>query len=174
MKATIALFLIAIAIDGRTAFKGPTCLATVPNGQHSPGTQRQAETYRMWVDHTLFDQPLSQLSVEELSYEVGRITCRVRVTGKPAVQEVNLACTFTNNPEFLATSLTVARTEDNYTRAKWQRIPMDRGGETWTVMFDVPNPKPQYAACFVDVRDEFKGQPGHVTSLIRLLPTERK
>ncbi|MHC4643774.1 MAG: alpha/beta hydrolase family protein [Planctomycetota bacterium] len=156
------------------AFKGLTCVATVPNGLHSPGTRRQAETFRMWVDHTLFDRPLSQLSVEELSYDAGRITCRVRVTGKPSVQKVNLVCAQTNNPKFLTTSLTVARTEDNYTQAHWEVIPMTRSGKTWSLTFNVPNPKPKYTACFVDVRDEFEGRPGHITSLIRQLPTERK
>lgn len=154
------------------AFKGPTCLATVPNGLHSPGTQRQAETFRMWVDHTLFGRPLSQLSVEGLSYEAGKVICRARVTGMSVVQEVNLVCTRTNNPEFLATSLARARTEGNYTQARWEVIPMTRNGRTWTVTFVVPKPKPKYAACFVDVRDEFRGRPGHVTSLIWQVPTE--
>jgi hypothetical protein len=156
------------------AFQGPTYLATVPNGLHSPGTKRQAETFRMWIDHTLFDRPLSQLSIEKLSYKSGRITCNTRVTGKPAVKEVNLLYTRTNNPEFLTSAYLAARNKDNYTRAKWQKISMNRNGETWTVTFDVPKPRPKYAACFVDVCDEFKGRPGHVTSLIRQLPTDRK
>jgi hypothetical protein len=51
---------------------------------------------------------------------------------------------------------------------------MNRDGETWTVTFDVPNPKPKYVASFVGVRDEFGRRPGHATSLIRQLPTERE
>jgi hypothetical protein len=154
------------------AFQGPTRLATVPNGLHSPGTQRQAQTFRMWIDHTLFDRPLSRLSIEELSFEAGRITCCTRVNGKPVVQEVNLLYSRTNNSEFLASSYLDARNKDNYTRARWQMIPMSLDGETWTVMFDVPNPRPKYVACFVDIRDEFEGRPGHLTSFIRLLPRE--
>lgn len=162
----------AVMPEFLAAFKGPAYLATVPNGSHSPGTQRQAETFRMWIDHALFDRPLSQLSVEELSYETGRVTCHVRVTGKPAVRDVNLVCTRTDNPAFLASSLSGTRSKDNYTQTIWQVIPMTRNGETWTVAFDIPNPKSKYAACFVDVRDEFEGRPGHVTSLIRQLATE--
>jgi hypothetical protein len=128
----------------------------------------------MWIAHTLFDRPLSQLSVEVLVYKAGRIICRSRATGKPAVQEVNLFYTHTNNPEFLDSPYIGARNKDNYTRAKWQMIPMNPNGETWTVTFDVPNPKPKYMACFVDVRDEFKGRPGHITSLIRQLSAEVK
>ena len=164
----------AVMSEFVAALRGPAYLATVPNGLHSPGTQRQAETFRMWIDHVLFDRPLSHLSVEQLSYEAGRITCRARVTGKPAVRKVHLVYAGTNNPDFLASSFSGARNKDNYTRAKWQTIPMDRDRETWSVTFDVPNPRPRYAACFVDVRDEFKGRPGHVTSLIRQLPTNMK
>jgi len=166
----------AVLADFVDAFAGPTCVATVPNGLHSPGTQRQAETFRMWVDHVLFKRPLSRLSVETLSYEEGRITCRTRVTGQPAVREVNLVCTPTNNPEFLGTAHTGPRNEekDNYSQASWKVIPMTRKADVWAVTFDVPNPKCEYVACFVDVRDEFEGRPGHATSLIRRLPTERE
>ena len=62
------------------AFQGLTRLATVPNGSHSPGTQWQAETFRMWIDHTLFDRPLRHLAVEQLACEAGKITCRARIT----------------------------------------------------------------------------------------------
>jgi hypothetical protein len=155
-----------------SAFQGPTHLATVPNGLHSPGTQRQARTFRMWIDHTLFDRPLSQLSVEKLSYEAGRIKCSARINGKPVVQEVKLFYSRTNNPEFLASSYLNPRNKDNYARARWQMIPMSRNGESWIVTFDVPNPRCKYLACFVDIRDEFEGRPGHLTSFIRLLPGE--
>jgi hypothetical protein len=154
------------------AFQGPRYLATVPNGLHSPGTQRQARTFRMWIDHTLFNRPLRQLSVKELSYTAGRITCCTLVTGKPTVQEVNLHYTGTNNPDFLDSFYLKPRNKDNYTRAKWQMIPMIRNGQSRTVRFDVPSPRCKYVACFVDVRDEFEGRPGHLTSFIRLLPGE--
>ena len=157
-------------------FRGTTCFATVPNGLHSPGTGRQAETFRMWIDHTLFDRPLSQISVERLSYESDKVTCRAKVPGEPKVREVNLVWTRNNNPKFLATSLAGARNgnKDNYTQASWEAIPFTTNGEIWTVTFDVPNPKPNYIACFVDVRDEFEGRLGHVTTLIRQLPEERE
>ncbi|MHC4518320.1 MAG: alpha/beta hydrolase family protein, partial [Planctomycetota bacterium] len=164
----------AVMPEFAAAFKGPASLATVPNGLHSPGTQRQAETFRMWIDHTLFGRPLSGLSIEELSCHAGKITCRATVTGRPTVKAVNLLFTRTDNPEFLATAHTVPRRKDNYTQARWQTTPMHRDGKTWTVTLAVPNPKPKYIACFVDVRDELKGRPGHITSLIRQLPTPGK
>jgi len=162
----------AVLPEFLAAFKGPTCLATVPNGSHSPGTKRQAETFRMWVDHTLFDRPLSQFSVEALSYEDGRVTCRVSVTGNPTVHEVNLVCTQTNNPEFLGTWHAVPRNKDTYKQASWEIVPMTHKAGIWTVTYDISNPRPRYVACFVDVRDTFEGRPGHVTSLIRQLPAK--
>jgi hypothetical protein len=158
------------------AFRGTSCLATVPNGLHSPGTGRQAETFRMWIDHTLFDRPLSRISFERLSYESGRVTCCVQVAGEPQLRDVNLVWTRTNNPKFLATSLSGAHNgnKDNYTQARWEALPLTRNGEIWTATLDVPNPKPEYIACFVDVRDEFEERPGHVTTLIQLLPQERE
>ena len=71
----------ALIPDFLAAFKGPTYLATVPNGQHSPGTRMQTETFRMWVDHILFDRPLGQLSINKLSYNKGALHCEVQVKG---------------------------------------------------------------------------------------------
>ena len=152
------------------AFKGPTYLATVPNGQHSPGTRMQTETFRMWVDHILFDRPLSQLSINKLSYNNGALSCEVQVKGNQEVKEVNLVYALTENPEFLNTSLTLHSNKDNYTQAKWEVVPMIRKGGSWVVNTMVINPGATYAACFVHVSDSFAGRPGHVTSITCQLP----
>jgi len=153
------------------AFAGPAYLATVPNGMHSPGTQRQAETFRMWIDHTLFDRPLSEPSIEQASYTAGRFSCRTQVASEATVQEVNLIWTRTNNPDFLATSHTGARSQkkDNYSQANWVTAAMTRQGAVWSVTIDVPDPVPAHIAYFVDVLDTHQGRPGRVTSPTRQL-----
>jgi hypothetical protein len=154
-------------------FKGPTYLATKPNGQHSPGTQMQAETFRMWVEHVLFDRPLSRLSIEELSYENGALVCGTRVEGMADIKEVNLVYALTENPDFLNTSLARNSSKDNYTQAKWKVVPMIRKGKSWRVRVDVANPKSKYAACIVHLRDAYQDRPGHLTTITRQVPANR-
>lgn len=155
-----------------SAFAGTTYLAIVPNGMHSPGTQRQAETFCMWIDHALLGRPLGRPSIVRISFAAGELKCRVRVDGETEVQEISLVWTRTDNPDFLATSHTGERSrrKDNYSQAHWESIPMTRQDDAWTVAFDVPNPKPMYIAYFVDVLDTHQGRPGRVTSSIQQLP----
>ena len=124
----------------------------------------------MWVDHILFDRPLSQLSINKLSYNNGALSCEVQVKGNQEVKEVNLVYALTENPEFLNTSLTRHSNKDNYTQAKWEVVPMIRKGGSWVVNTMVINPGATYAACFVHVSDSFAGRPGHVTSITCQLP----
>ena len=160
----------AVMPEFLAAFREPTCLATVPNGRHSPGTHRQADTFRMWIDHTLFERPLSRVTIEHMSFRDGRLECRARIQGKPAVRRVRLWWAASNNPDFLAGPNATTDSRDNYTRAKWKPLAMANDGATWTTSVEIPEPRPRYTACFVDVLDEFAGRPGHVTSLVRQLP----
>ncbi len=154
------------------AFRGPTSVATVPNAGHSPGTRRHAETFRMWIDHVLFDRSLTHVEIDALSYRAGSIVCQARVEGRPEVREVRLVFAGTDNPDFLASRFSEGASPDNYTQAKWQSVPMRHAGENWAVTVELQEPRPHFVACFVDAHDEYGDRPGYATSLTRQTETE--
>ncbi len=121
----------------------------------------------MFIDHVFFDRPLSAIESWDLTYTDGRLHASAVLLGTPELKEVQLAYTGYSDPKYLRSVHFADAPQDNYTKAEWTIVTMQHDGSKWSVAIDLPGPPPEFVAGFVDVKDEYRGKPGYVSSFVR-------
>jgi hypothetical protein len=150
------------------AFRQTPHLVSVPNFGHGCGTRRHHNSFRMWIDHTLFGRPLISVTMEKIAVTDGRLACTATVSGEPTVKAVSLIYAASSNLDFLQSRYSRAGQKDNYSKAKWTVAPMQQRGGKWTVDIPLPSGTPPHIAACVDVEEEWLGRPGYASTVVRL------
>lgn len=123
----------------------------------------------MFIDHVLFERPLSTVESWEVAYAGGKLQASAVLQGSPKLQEVQLAYTSYSDAKYLRYLRSVDFADApqyNHTKAKWTTVPMQPDGSKWSVAIDIPGPQPEFVAAFIDVKDEYRGKPGYVSSFV--------